>query len=59
MKYISKREGILDNHEFIKDNQTEHKKLMNENLKKTYLIMLKIKEKFKNVLKMGIVRILK
>ena len=34
-KYIAKSEGILDNPEFIKDNPTEHKKLMNENLKKT------------------------
>ena len=34
-KYLVKIEGILDNPEFLKDNPTEHKKLMNENLKKT------------------------
>jgi hypothetical protein len=34
-KYLVKIEGILENPEFSKDNPTEHKKLMNENLKKT------------------------
>ena len=34
-KYLVKSEGILDNQEFLKDNPAEHKKLMNENLKKT------------------------
>ena len=34
-KYSVKIEGIIENPEFLKDNPTEHKKLMNENLKKT------------------------
>ena len=34
-KYLVKLEGILETPEFLKDNPTEHKKLMNENLKKT------------------------
>ena len=34
-KYLVKSEGILENPEFLKDNPAEHKKLMNENLKKT------------------------
>ena len=40
-KYSSKIEGILENQEFAKDNPAEHKKLMNENLKKTLFNLCK------------------
>ena len=35
-KYVQKSEAILELNEFAKDNPTEHKRLLNENLKKNF-----------------------